>query len=366
MILKLDSISCPYSICYPGHHILLRSAYLVQISTSVSQQASQPASQATSSNSGSSMTSRKAAAPQRYAAHPPPPCLSGGRIHPKKEDDDSDSPHRRPLRPVSAVRPSAISSRRAKGEERSVARVSFPAPMLDGENYLDDLDQLDDLFSIDVEETRLLELQVDVTRRLKRLSNRRMRVVMADEKESGRRERMSQRDERTVVPRAAKRPKKNEQASQHGYSSGTTSASRPAAQAHRSRVLYWITIDEYPQPVCCVDGNEVADTCLLLLSRASDLLNFYKKDDVEELIQTDLQYDKAILDAIGVAGIPEFSYMVELGEHKGIGIATCILKRKRAAMLALAITVAPHQGALPQWLQPLDAEWSRLTQAASA
>jgi hypothetical protein len=138
---------------------------------------------------------------------------------------------------------------------------------------------------------------------------------------------------------AAKRPRvmSRESASpdglQHGRFSGTvSSALRPAAvDRPMASAAFWISAEAWPQPVCVVDGDALADTGLL--SHASNLLKAYSRADGledEKLIQTDLEEDKTVLDAIAAAGQwhadrPPFSSLGELGancEHKGIGVAS--------------------------------------------
>jgi hypothetical protein len=125
---------------------------------------------------------------------------------------------------------------------------------------------------------------------------------------------------------AAKRPRvmSRESASpdglQHGRFSGTgSSALRPAAvDRPMASAAFWISAEAWPQPVCVVDGDALADTGLL--SHASYLLKAYSRADGledEKLIQTDLEEDKTVLDAIAAVGQwhadrPPFSSLGEL------------------------------------------------------
>jgi hypothetical protein len=239
----------------------------------------------------------------------------------------------------------------------------------------DDGHYLDDLDTIESEQQRLSEVQVGLTQAMSTLSERRDRVIMAEEERRHRGDRLHrgvvlQDDRRTNLPLrrlrvenaadedagemtpAAKRVRAmtrefsgvvaflalqrgmaRESASpedlQHGRFSGTgSSALRPAAVDRPRSAAFWISTEAWPQPVCVVDGDALADSGLL--SHASNLLHAYScavgLENYATLIQTDLEEDKTVLDAIAAAGQwhadrPPFSFLGEIGangENKGL------------------------------------------------
>jgi hypothetical protein len=108
------------------------------------------------------------------------------------------------------------------------------------------------------------------------------------------------------------------------------------------------------------------------------LLHAYSRvvglEDYAKLIQTDLEEDKTVLDAIAAAGqwhadrFP-FSLLGEIGangETKGLGIAGKKKVRERASMIALAITFAQRgrEEIAPPSCLPLQgkASWLKLVQ----